>query len=77
MNFSLALTHVKNGESIHRAGWNGKDQFVNLQTPDANSKMGLPYLYIRTVDGKFVPWLASQTDILADDWELASLEDQA
>ena len=30
--------------------------------------MGLPYLYIKTVDGKLVPWLASQTDLLAEDW---------
>lgn len=29
----------------------------------------LPYLMIRTVAGSFVPWLASQTDILAEDWE--------
>lgn len=28
----------------------------------------LPYLAMRTADGSFVPWLASQTDILADDW---------
>ena len=28
-----------------------------------------PYLMMRTVDGDFVPWLASQTDLLADDWQ--------
>jgi hypothetical protein len=28
----------------------------------------LPYLMLRTADGSFVPWLASQTDLLADDW---------
>ena len=28
----------------------------------------LPYLMMRTVDGSFVPWLASQTDVLAEDW---------
>lgn len=76
MDFSDALTHVKNGESIHREGWNGQGMFVNLQVPDENSKMGLPYLYIRGVEGKFVPWLASQTDILAEDWALAQLDDQ-
>lgn len=30
----------------------------------------LPYLMMRTADGSFVPWLASQTDILAEDWEV-------
>lgn len=28
----------------------------------------LPYLMFKTAQGDFVPWLASQTDILADDW---------
>lgn len=28
-----------------------------------------PYLMMKTADGTFVPWLASQTDLLADDWE--------
>mgnify|MGYP001584846688 CR=1 FL=1 len=70
MSFSDALVTIKNGKSVYREGWNGKGMFVSLQTPDENSKMGLPYLYISTVDGKLVPWLASQTDILADDWEI-------
>jgi len=30
--------------------------------------MTLPYIYMRTVQGDFVPWLASQTDLLAEDW---------
>lgn len=30
-----------------------------------------PYLLMRTADGSFVPWLASQTDILAQDWTTA------
>lgn len=68
LSFSDALRSVKNGLRIQRSGWNGKGQFVELQVPDAHSKMGLPYLYITTVDEKRVPWLASQTDLLADDW---------
>lgn len=31
----------------------------------------LPYVVMRTVDGSFVPWLCSQTDLLAEDWEVA------
>jgi hypothetical protein len=31
----------------------------------------LPYIMMRTVDGSFVPWLASQTDVLSFDWEIA------
>jgi len=53
---------------VARQGWNGKGQWIAMQTPDENSLMGLPYLYISTVDGHKVPWLASQTDLLAEDW---------
>lgn len=74
MDFSDALKEVKAGHAITRSGWNGKGQSVMMQTPDENSKMGLPYLYITTVDGKLVPWLASQTDLLADDWGMAKAE---
>ena len=66
--FSYALLRLKKGEKLSRDGWNGKGQFIALQIPDKKSKMSLPYLYISTVDGKLVPWLASQTDLLANDW---------
>lgn len=32
----------------------------------------LPYIMMRTAGGEFVPWLCSQTDLLATDWELAN-----
>ena len=44
--------------------------WLALQRPDAHSKMTLPYIYMRTAQGDLVPWLASQTDLLAEDWEL-------
>ena len=56
------------GGRFARAGWNGKNMHIQLQVPDAHSKMSLPYIFIRTVQGDLVPWLASQTDMLADDW---------
>jgi hypothetical protein len=75
--FSDALTHLRNGgDYIRRAGWNGKGLKVKLQKPDENSKMTLPYLFIEypesseNTPGARCPWLASQTDILADDWLL-------
>jgi hypothetical protein len=43
--------------------------WLALQSPDANSKMTLPYIYMSTATGDLVPWLASQTDILAVDWD--------
>ena len=70
LNFGQALEHLKRGRRVQRTGWNGKGMYIQLQVPDEHSKMGLPYLYIKTVDDLFVPWLASQTDILADDWQI-------
>ena len=72
MTFSDALRDVKNGAAIQREGWNGKGLKVLAQFPDANSKMSLPYLYIEYPDGQRCPWLASQTDIMAEDWRTVS-----
>lgn len=68
MNFSEVLTGLKQGLHYFRTGWNGKGMFIALQTPDENSFMSLPYIFIHTADTKLVPWVASQTDILAEDW---------
>jgi Protein of unknown function (DUF2829) len=59
------------GSKVRRSGWNGKGMWLALQIPDAHSKMSLPYVYMRTAQGDLVPWLCSQTDLLAEDWELA------
>lgn len=68
MNFGAALEALKAKEKVSRSGWNGKGMWLALQVPDANSKMSLPYIYMKTADDKLVPWLASQTDVLSDDW---------
>lgn len=68
--FADAISYLKLGRRVARSGWNGKTMYIELQTPDSNSKMTLPYIYMRTVQGDLVPWLASQTDILSTDWEL-------
>ena len=76
MTFSEALDLVKKGKKVQRAGWNGKGMWVAMQAPDAGSKNTLPYLYLQyPADAKVypnarVPWLASQTDLLADDWRV-------
>lgn len=68
MSFSEALIQLKNGNSVCRIGWNGKGMYIKIQFTDANSKMTLSYIYMKTVQNDLVPWLASQTDILAEDW---------
>ena len=74
MCFATALDCLKRGSRVARTGWNGKGMWVELQTPDTHSKMTLPYLYLsypkdaENTPGARVPWLASQTDLLAEDW---------
>ncbi len=76
LTFSDALVKLKAGAKLRRSGWNGKSMWIQLQVPDEHSKMTLPYLYMEYPaghpaypDGCRVPWLASQTDIVAEDWE--------
>lgn len=59
-------------QQVTRIGWNGPGQYLGLQVPDAGSANTLPYIYIVTVQGDRVPWLASQTDLLATDWEVTT-----
>jgi hypothetical protein len=68
MNFGQAIQFLKAGSRVTRWGWNGKGMWLRLQRPDENSEMTLPYIYMRTATGDIVPWLASQTDVLAEDW---------
>ena len=80
MNFSQALHNLKFQKCISREGWNGKGMWLGLCTnwngnvgaAGLNFKM-LPFIYMRTAQGDFVPWLASQTDILADDWQIVEV----
>lgn len=69
-NFGWALGQLNNKKKVCRKGWNGKGMYIELQKPTKKSKMSLPYIYMKTVQGDLVPWLASQTDILSNDWEL-------
>lgn len=77
MDFGKAIDALKNGHKVARKGWNGKGIYLELQRPDEHSKMTLPYIYIVTnglvtdnpdAPKGVVPWLASQTDMLSDDW---------
>ena len=79
LNFSEALNFLKEGGRLARVGWNGRGIFIKIQRPDENSKMTSPYIFIDTTGlqtdnesapKSLVPWIASQTDILADDWEV-------
>lgn len=65
-----AVKQLWGGYKVQRMGWNGKNMYLALQIPDEQSKMSLPYVYMCTAEGHLVPWLCSQTDLLALDWEI-------
>jgi len=68
LDFGQVLKNLKNGKRANRAGWNGKDMYIELQIPDENSKMKRAYIFMKPVDEMLVPWVASQTDLIAEDW---------
>ena len=70
LDFSEALNLLKDNQKVSRAGWNGKNMWIKLQRPTDLSKMSREYIYMKTVNDELVPWVASQTDLLANDWEL-------
>jgi hypothetical protein len=70
MDIGQAVRRLKSGDKIARTGWNGKNMYVELQEPDEDSKMTLPYVFMFTSKGDLVPWQCSQADLLADDWEI-------
>ena len=65
-----AVNALREGKRVARSGWNGKGMWLELQVPDTNSKMTLPYVWMKTACDNKVPWLASQTDLLAEDWNV-------
>jgi len=86
MTFGLAIEALKAGRKVARAGWNGRGMWLALVEPKDDyasasieyavfglvGKVGpcLPWIGMRTADDRFVPWLASQTDVLAEDWTI-------
>lgn len=84
-NFSEALKLLKQGMRVQRTGWNGKGMFIYLVPPAsypaqrgpakawAGENAMIPYqayIAMKTVDETVVPWLASQTDLMAEDWDV-------
>lgn len=78
LTFGLAIEALKAGKRVARAGWNGKGMwlaYVSGGAYDVSYRIILdldllPWIGMKTADGKFVPWLASQTDVLAEDWQI-------
>jgi len=84
-DFSWAIYRVRQGFKLARKGWNGKGMFIFL-VEGSTFKVNRPpllgiypegteikyhaHIDMRTADGQIVPWLASQSDLLSEDWDI-------
>ena len=83
--FSIALERLKSGDKVQRVGWNGKGMFIFLVNgstfivnrppllgiyPEGTEVRYHAHVDMKTADGMVVPWLCSQTDMLAEDWQI-------
>ena len=83
--FERALAELKLGQKVAREGWNGKGMFLFL-VPGSTFQVNRPpllgiypegteinyhaHIDIKAVDGRIIPWVCSQKDMLAEDWVL-------
>lgn len=87
MNFGEAIQALKSGSKVAREGWNGKGMFLFLVPgstfqvnrppllgiyPEGTTINYQPHIDMKTAQDTIVPWLASQGDVLAEDWVLVS-----
>lgn len=85
LDFGNALRALRRGEKVARDGWNGKGMFLFLvkgstfkvsRPPllghyrEGTEITYRPHIDMKAADGTIGPWLASQTDMLAEDWEI-------
>lgn len=78
LTFGLAIEALKAGKRVARGGWNGKGMWLHLVRSEhwrftdgeQDNFPLLPFIAMKTADDKTVPWLASQTDMLAEDWTI-------
>lgn len=85
MNFGQAVELLKRGDKVARTGWNGKGMFLFLVPgskfkvnrpplmgiyPEGTEVVYQPHIDMKTAQETVVPWLASQADILAEDWHI-------
>ena len=82
MDFGTAIQKVKDGFKLRRSGWNGKNQYIELATNISyinahgnlinvnHDAIGNKAIAFVGTSGVQIGWLASQADMLAEDWEI-------
>lgn len=80
LTFGEMLKYLKRGRQCYRRGWNGKGQYIELGTAISyvdtagyrikthHHTMGSKAIVFVGTQGQQVGWLASQADMLSDDW---------
>jgi hypothetical protein len=87
MTFDFALAAIKAGMKVARRSWNGEGMFVFL-VPGSTFTVNRPpllgiypegtkinyhaHIDMRTAEGRIVPWLGDQVDMLAEDWQVVN-----
>ena len=82
MDFGRAIQLLKKGKKVQRKGWNGKNQYIELATnisyKNTNNEIinaeheaiGNKAIAFVGTSGVQLGWLASQADMLAEDWKI-------
>lgn len=79
MNIGDAVLAMREGARVARPGWNGKGMWLAIRMPQARTTiarqdheqvMTEPFVYMSNAQGGTIPWLCSQADLLAEDWEI-------
>lgn len=82
MEFGKAMQLLKDGKRVQRGGWNGKNQYIELATSISyknakgevinvdHEQIGNKAIAFVGTSGVQLGWLASQADMLSDDWKL-------
>lgn len=65
-SFGVALGVMKDGGKVRLGKWS-EDVFISIQSPDENSKMTAPYMYVTSRFG-MVPWIPTMIEMLSDEW---------
>jgi len=72
-DIGMAVKKMKEGYKVRRSGWNGKDMWIWIYQPEQSiwhEFPRLPFVNMKTADNCVIPWLCSQSDLLAKDWEV-------
>lgn len=88
LDFGKAIQLLKEGKKLQRKGWNGKKQYIELATNISyknndeeiinaeHDAIGNKAIAFVGTSGVQLGWLASQADMLAEDWKIAEKEEK-